>query len=155
MTMASDLLTYDNMMKFTQKYFDLLKDYELVKSPKFRDTMTGFFTNDFEIRWGQMVVKIDNRQEWIDHICGHADNYIAVVDYEPYPLRIMIDDKKKMAACWIKEEVRDTKTDEVKKVFLLNAYFEFKVEDNKIKFSKELISLISGLYASDLSPYKK
>jgi len=152
--MANDLLTYDNILKFTQKYFDLLEDIKLKENPKIKEIMTDFFSSDFEIRWDDMSVKIENREEWINHICGHSNVYIAHVSYKPYPLRMLVDEKQKMAACWVKEEMRDAKTNELTRVFLLNVYFEYKVENNKIKFSKELISLIAGLYSSDVPPYK-
>jgi len=152
--MANDLLTYDNMLKFLQTYFDSLKNIKVKENPKIRETMTDFFASDFEIRWDDMSVKIENREEWINHICGHSNVYIAHVIYKPYPFRIILDDKQKMAACWVKEEMRNAKTNELTRVFLLNNYFEFKVEDNKIKFAKEFISLIAGLYSSDVPPYK-
>lgn len=144
-------LTYGKMMECMQKYFDMLPSIDSKADPKIVDKIKDFFSSDFMVRWGAPP-KFNNRDEWVDHLCGHADTYRATVIYTPDPFCMFVDERKKMAACFVKEEMRDTKSRKLLKVFLLNVYYEFTLENNAIKFKRELISHIPGKYSSDISP---
>lgn len=144
-------LTYKNMMEHMQKYFDILPSIAPKKDPKIVDKVKEFLASDFMVRWGD-APKFYDRDLWTDHLCGHADEYRATVLYKPEPLYIMVDDKKKMAACFVKEEMRHPVTGELLKVFLLNVHYEFTLENNAVKFKRELITHIPAKYSSDSPP---
>jgi len=144
-------LTYEKMMEFMQKYFDMLQSINPKTDPKIVDKIKGFFSSDCIVRWG-IPPKLNNRDEWVDHLCGHADEYRATVIYSPDPFYMFVDERKKMAACFAKEEMRDPKSGKLLKVFLLNVHYEFTLENNAIKFKRELISHIPAKYSSDISP---
>ena len=144
-------LTYENMMEHTQRYFDIIKTINPKKDPQIHNKVREFFSSDFEVRWGTPP-KFNSRDEWVDHLCGHADQYIAHVLYEPDPFYIFVDDRKKMAACFVKEEMRDPVTEKLLKVFLLNVHYVFTMENNAVKFKWELISHIPAKYSSDICP---
>ncbi len=144
-------LTYENMMKHTEKYFDILPSIDPKKDPKIVDKVRDFFSSDFIIRWGDPP-KFHNREQWVDHLCGHADEYKATVLYKPNPLCLMVDNRKKMAACFVKEEMRDSVTGELQKVFLLNVHYEFTLENGAVKFKRELISHIPAIFQLDSLP---
>jgi len=144
-------LTYESMMEHTQEYFDMLPSIDPETDPKIVDKLKNFFSSDFIIRWG-IPPKFHDRDQWTDHLCGHAEEYKATVLYKPDPLCIMVDDRKKMAACFVKEEMRHPVTGELLKVFLLNVQYEFTVENNAVKFKRELISHIPAFFSSDIPP---
>jgi hypothetical protein len=141
-------LTYEKMMQHIDKYFDLVPTIDTAADRGIRKKVEDFFSEDFEIRWSTPV-KFHNRQEWVDHLCGHSDDYKAIIHFKKRPYYVFIDDRKKMAACFIREQMKNTKTGQIMKDFLLNVHFEFKLVDGKVKFSHELISHIEPRYKVD------
>jgi hypothetical protein len=144
-------LTYDVMMDFTKKYFDLLKTIRPKEDPAIVNKISNYFASDFQIRWDEPPVLWD-RKQWVDHLCGHSEEYIAHVIYEPYPLMLWIDDRKKVVGTYIREEARHPKTNSLLKVFLIIAYFELKLENGEPKFWREFITFTPGMYSSDVIP---
>jgi len=144
-------LTYESMMEYTERYFDILPSIDPKKDPKIVDKVRDFFSSDFMIRWGEPP-KFHNREQWMDHLCGHADEYKAIVLYKPDPLHIIIDDRKKIAACLVQEEMRHSVTGKPLKIFLINVRFEFTLENKAIKFKKELISYVSSPFQLESLP---
>jgi hypothetical protein len=134
-------LTYDNMKKMLQDYFDELPSIE---GPQDEARILKYFSPDFKIRWGSPSIE-QNREEWVAHLCGHANDYRAVVHYKPEPLGIMIDEKRKMATMIITEEFLRPVTNEpiMNKEFIC-VLWELCIHDNKVKAKKEMILVISG-----------
>jgi len=144
-------LTYENMKQLLVDYFDILPSIE---GEQYKPRMREFLAPDYKMHRPNRIYAalepvaavIENREEWVSHLCGHADKYKAVVSYQPEPLGIMIDERKKMGVMKILEEFRSTAPG--KKVFPDKKYFfvffEFCVHDDKVKIKNELIISIPG-----------
>ncbi len=141
-------LTYENMKDFLEKWFDFLPKVE----PKTFDEFRELFAPAFRIpHQGRFL----NREEWaIGHIGTHHEVYRAHIYYKPAPLYIMVDDRKKMAACLITEEAKHPVTGEIVEVFkhhitgepvgiiFMHANYELVLIDNAIKMKSEFLTRI-------------
>ena len=133
-------LTYEKMMALVKKYCDLLPG--LIPQTKYK--MEDICTPDYIAAYG-------GGQTEADHVSEHYQEYRAYLHYEPWPLYIMVDERKKMASCMLWEESRDPVTgklikamgwDPVKGVRVdpptsdmayMRQIFEFEMHDGEIK----------------------
>lgn len=142
-------LTYENMLAFTKRYFDMLPS---ITGPESKPMAMEFFSTDYKNCmadiWvtgestGAQIVRqeIFDRKGWVDHICGHADQFRAKCTYEPYPLYIMIDDRRKMATVRLKEQKLHPVTGKGMEEWFMICGFEFtQDEKGNIKFKREYI----------------
>jgi len=125
-------LTYENMMAVAKKYCDLLPGL----IPATKHEMEAILTPDYV---GQ------NPEGEADHVSSHWETYRAYLYYEPWPMYIIVDDRKKMADCILKEEARHPATGELVKVFknpltgemedtiYMCEHFEFALHDGQVK----------------------
>ena len=101
-----DGLTYENMMAVAKKYCDLSPG--LIPSTKHQ--MEAICTPD-------CVFPYPDGQTEADHVSSHWQTYRAYLYYEPWPMYIVADDRKKMADCLLKGEARHSVTGDLVKVF--------------------------------------
>ena len=141
-------LTYENMLAFVKKYFDMLPT---ITGPECKPMVMEFFSSDFinfkGNTWttghptGELIGKenIFDAKGWVDHLCEHADQYRAKCYYEPYPLYIAIDERRKFATVCIKEEKLHPVTGKAMKEWYMINGFGFTQEKGSIKFNLEFI----------------
>ena len=136
-------LTYENMMAVVKRYGNLCPGL----TPENRHEMEAICTPDavFFYPEGKSEAEI---------VSSHWETYRAHLFYEPWPLCIMIDDKKKMAGCVLREEARHPVTNEFIKRFkhpvtgelqdtiYIRHAFEFTLHDNAVKIKTAFSSLI-------------
>jgi len=143
-------LTYENMKQWIMEYCDTLPSIEGLQD---RGRIMEFFAPDFQVRWGDPAI-IQNREEWVKYLCGHADDYMSIITYQPEPMGIWIDKRKKTAAMLAIEEFKHstkggepilidvTATLPVKDVMPKEYhafYLEFCVHDDKVKAKRMMI----------------
>ena len=92
-------LTYENMMAVVKKYCDMLPGL----IPENKHEMEAICTPD-------CVFSYPDGQTEADHVSSHWQTYRAYLYYEPYPLYIHVDERKKMASTMFLEESRDPLT---------------------------------------------
>jgi hypothetical protein len=141
-------LTYENMVDHLNKYFDMIPKIDPASDPDIYKKMEKFFSDDFQVRWGTPV-KFFNREQWIDHLCGHANEYRALIHYKKSPYYFIVDDRKKMAAGFIREQMTHPESGAIIKDFLINVHFAFTLVHGNAKFKYEMISQIPALYHVD------
>lgn len=142
-------LTYEDMLSLIKRYFDTVPS---ITGPESAPKMMGFFSKDYKNYmadiWatgeptGEQIVKqeIFDRKGWVDHLCGHANLFRAKCFYEPYPLYIMIDDRKNTATVRLKEQKFHPETGKSSQEFYMIVGFEFtQDEKGKALFKKEYI----------------
>jgi hypothetical protein len=135
-------LTYETMGATVKKYFDLLPTIE---GPQDEKKVLEFFAPDCLIQRFDLPERVEGREGFVKHLCGHADEYRAVVTYAKPPLGIMIDENKKMAAMTMLEEFKHPKTGKsIKPDLYLYVVWEFCIHENKVKAKRELIIPIPG-----------
>jgi hypothetical protein len=86
--MKMEKLTYENMMYVVKKYCDML--YELTPETKYK--MEAVCTPD-------CLFSYPDGQAEADQVASHSQTYRANLYYEPWPMYILVDDRKKMADC--------------------------------------------------------
>jgi hypothetical protein len=135
-------LTYQIIKKMLLEYFDSLPS---ISGPQDKARIKEFFTPDFKVRWafnGRVSVT-QTREEWVHHLCGHPNEYRAVVHYQPPPLGILIDEKKKLATMLICEEFLHPVTGfSVKPKEYVANYWELALHEGKVKARREMINVI-------------
>ena len=109
------------------------------------------FASDLIVRFGDPA-RFQNREEWVEQLCGHADKYRVKVIHRPLPYYIMVDERKKLAACFVKEQWKRPGTGEVFTEFLLNMHLEFVLEGNGVKLRKMLLSRVPSVFQIDTLP---
>ena len=144
-------LTYGAMMAFTENYCDMMESIDPEKDPRVRDTVRELFAPHFIARVGDPA-KFQNREEWVDQLCGHAGKYRVKVIHRPLPYSTMVDEQKKMAACFVKEQWKRPETGEVFTEFLLNMHLEFTLDCDVVKLKKVLISRVPSVFQVDVLP---
>jgi hypothetical protein len=135
-------LTYENINAMLNEYFDALPTIE---GPQDEARMMEYFSPDFEILWPyfNFASVVQNREEWVKHLCSHADVYRATVTHEPHPLGIAIDVSKKQATVIHYEEFLHPETKEhVLPRMFCAVVFEFCIHDGKVKAQSEKILAI-------------
>jgi len=128
-------LTYDNMMAVVQKYCAMLPGL----IPENKHEMEAICTPD-------CVFSYPDGQTEADHVSSHWETYRAYLHYEPFPLYIQIDERKKQADCVLLEEARHPETGELVKAFkdpvtgvltedtiYMRESFQFALHDGKVK----------------------
>jgi len=142
-------LTYENMKEMVQNYFDALP---FIEGPQDEARMLEFFAPGCKVISGDPI-RAQSREDHVKHICGHADVYRAVVSYQPAPLGIMIDERRKMVSMLIVEEFKHPVTGEFflpegygypKPKLFMNVIWELCLHDNKVKAKSETIIRIPG-----------
>jgi hypothetical protein len=135
-------LTYENMMAVAKKYCDQLPglipqtkhEHEAILTP---DCVCGF------------------PETHADHVVAHWQTYRAYLYYEPWPCYIMIDERKKMANCVLKEQCRHPSTGEPVKhyenpwtgkmedTFYMFEHFEFTLHEGQVKIKTVYVERIN------------
>ena len=135
-------LTYNNIKETVKKYFDSLPSIE---GPQDEKRILEFFAPDFKVHRFNLPELVEGREGFVKHLCGHADQFRAIVSYEPPPLGIMIDERRGMASMLMVEEFRHPVSGEQvdPKIYLFTAW-EFCIHENKVKAKRELILHITG-----------
>ncbi len=144
-------LTYENMMALVKKYCNMLPGL----TPKNKFEMEDICTPD-------CVFSYTDGQNEADHVSSHWETYRAYLYYEPHPLYINIDERKKMADCVLKEEAKHPVTGEIVKdafdrlipgldgVITMRESFQFTLHEGKIKiktvFMGPLIDVNSNMW---------
>jgi len=142
-------LTYENMLAFVKRYFDMLPS---ITGPESAPMVREFFSPGYKIcmadLWltghptGEQIIKqeILDREGWVNHLTGHAGEYRARCIYEPWPLFILIDERQKQAIWRIKEQKLDPKTMKPLVEWYMVGGFGLTLDANKtIKFNEEFI----------------
>lgn len=142
-------LTYENMLAVVKKFWDVLPGL----TPENKHELEAICAPD-------CVFQYAYDQTEADHVSSHWEIYRAHLFYEPWPLYIMIDDKRKMANCVVREEPKHPVTGEIMKItsrypdpwaavvdptakgFFLHVVFEFKLHDGKAKIKTLFTSRI-------------
>lgn len=139
-------LTYEMMQAHMKKFIDLLPTL----TPENKHKMAELHTAD-------AVTSYPNNQSEADHVSSHHEVYRANVFYEPWPLYMMIDDRKKMVECVVREEARHPVTGELVKdafkgawtptgspagVIYMHAIFELTLVDNEVKVKSTFLTVI-------------
>jgi hypothetical protein len=134
-------LTYDNMLALVKEYCDMLPGL----TPQTKHEMEIICTPDCNFSY-------PDGQTEADHVASHWQTYRAHLYYEPWPLHIIVDDRKKMAKCILKEEARHPKTNELVKVIknevtgeiedtvYMNEHFQFTVHEGRAKIKNIFMS---------------
>jgi len=142
-------LNYENMMAVAKKYCDILPGL----IPQTKHQMEAICTPD-------CVFGFPDGQTEADYVSSHWETYRAYLYYEPWPMYIIVDDRKKMADCALKEEARHPVTGELVKVFknpltgeledtiYMCEHFEFALHDNAVKIKNVFLQRINadGMY---------
>ncbi len=136
-------LNYDNMMALVKKYCDILPGL----TPETKYKMEDIVTPD-------CVYPYPDGQKEADHVAAHHETYRAYLHYEPWPLCILVDEKKKMADCVLCEEARHPLTGEIVKdafdkyepgldgVSYMREVYEFTLHEGKVKIKNIFFSSI-------------
>ena len=131
-------LTYDNMLAHLKKWLDMLPSV----TPENKDKLKELFVPE------SMTPYEGGVGEW-DHVSAHWETYRAHVTYEPLPFYITIDDRRKMAAIYCREEAKQPVTGELVKVFkdpytgemvatiYLMLHVEFTLVDGEVKVKSQ------------------
>jgi len=134
-------LTYENMMAVVKKYCDML----LGLTPETKHEMEAICTPD-------CVYSYPDGQTEADHVSSHWEIYRAYLYYEPWPLCIIVDDRKKMVDCVLKEEarhpvtgelvktIRNEVTGELEDTIYMREVFELTLHDNQVKIKNIFMS---------------
>jgi hypothetical protein len=138
-------LNYDNMMALAKKYCDILPGL----TPETKYKMEEICTPD-------CVYPYPNGQKEADHVAAHYKQYRAYLHYEPWPLCILVDEKKKVADCVLCEEARHPVTGEIVEdafdqygtkglngVVYMREIFEFTLHEGKVKIKNVFFSPIN------------
>ena len=128
-------MTYDSLMKCVENFFDTLPTVE----PKTEDRLRQLLTPDFKCRWRADTY---DREQWVDHICRHHAEYRATIDYKNPPFYIAVDEKRKIAACFMREEFRHPITKELIDSIILCCHYEMTLVGGEIKIKHELIAQV-------------
>ena len=134
-------LTYDNMMALVKKYCDILSGI----TPETKYKMEAICTPD-------CVFPYPDGQTEADHVAAHHETYRAYLHYEPWPLCILVDERKKLADCVLCEEARHPMTGEIVKdafdkyepglggVSYMREVYEFTLHEGKVKIKNIFFS---------------
>ena len=125
-------LTYENMMAVVKKYCDMMVGL----TPENKHEMDAILAPDYV---GQ------HPERHGEHVSSHWKEYRAHLFYEPWPMYIIVDERKKMADCILKEEARHPVTGELVKTFknpvtgeledtiYMCEHFEFALHNGQVK----------------------
>jgi hypothetical protein len=141
-------LTYENMMAVAERYCDMMEPIDPRQDPNVRNKVRELFASDFVVRFGDPA-RFQNREEWMEQLCGHADRYRVKVIHKPLPYYIIVDERKKLAACFVKEQWKHPGTGEVFTEFLLNMHLEFVLDGDAVKLRKMLLSRVPSVFQID------
>jgi hypothetical protein len=134
-------LTYSSMMTLVKKYCDMLPEL----TPKTKHEMEAICTPD-------CIFSYPDGQTEADHVANHWQIYRAHLYYEPWPLYIIVDDRKKMAKCVLKEVAKHPKTNEpveaikneitgkIEDTVYMHEHFQFTVHEGKVKINNIFMS---------------
>ena len=135
-------LTYENMVAVVKKYFDIMPGL----TPENKHEMDAILTPDYV---GQ------HPERHGEHVSSHWKEYRAHCYYEPWPMYIIVDERKKMADCIVKEECRHPVTGELVKTFknevtgeiedtiYMCEHFEFALHDGQVKIQNVFRQVIN------------
>ena len=135
-------LTYENMVAVVKKYFDIMPGL----TPENKHEMDAILTPDYV---GQ------HAERHGEHVSSHWKEYRAHCYYEPWPMYIIVDERKKMADCIVKEECRHPVTGELVKTFknevtgeiedtiYMCEHFEFALHDGQVKIQNVFRQVIN------------
>jgi hypothetical protein len=141
-------LNYENMLAFIKKNYDFLPTLNgtVEKARELEEYLTADCTIRRNIGPGLLDGKIviQNRDERVAQLNGHAKEYRAVVSYDPYPLYIAVDDRKHIVTAMLREKYVYPPTGEVYDEIALFAIHELVLDQNKIKMKRELVCPIGG-----------
>jgi hypothetical protein len=139
-------VTYEAIEKHLRGYFDALPKMEL-GGPKGRAVIEPFFSPRVHVRVeGEYPVYL-NIDTWLNGLSRGEHKYII---YTRAPIGyVIIDDRKRQAVVFMREDVQSNETGEIIRVIRNNAHFALNVENGVLKFTDELITRIPGKYQLD------
>ncbi len=136
-------LTYEMMQAHIKKFFDILPSI----TPENKHLLAEFHIPD-------AVYSYPDRQTEADHVAAHYEVYRAHVFYEPWPLYMMFDERKKIIDCVIREEARHPVTGELVKdafdkyikggggIVFAHAVFELTLIGDAVKIKNTFLNVI-------------
>jgi len=128
-------LNYDNMMAVAKSYCQIIP----ALTPQTKHLLEAICTPELE-----------SVRKHADKVSSHYKEYRAYLYYEPWPLFIAVDERKKIATCILREEDRHPMTGELVKTgvhkhpvtgeivdtLYMSEDFEFALHDGKVKIKQ-------------------
>ncbi len=139
------LLTYEAMESLMKKFFNLLPSLTIANKHLME-----------ELHAPGAVASYGEDASEADHVSGHEDVYRAYLTYEPWPFYMMIDDRKNLLHCLVKEEAKHPVTGEIVKAFkgfwtptgeptgiiYMDATFEFVEVNGEAKILNAILTIV-------------
>jgi hypothetical protein len=143
-----EMLTYSQLKTHLEKYLDTLTSFKQIK-PESKLILESLLAPEFEMRHLDWP-RIRDRKEWVDFIC--AGDFQYIMHYKKPNGYLVIDDRKKMVGCRVREQIVDMQTGKTVREIINTYHFGFSIVDGQPKFNWGLCTRIPALYQVDRLP---
>lgn len=136
------------MRAVLRDYFAAMETLRPGKLEEAKEALMGFFTDDYICRQNDWAM-IRTKEAWVKHLVTEHPRYRWKL-YCEYPAGYMIiDERKGIAICHIRQEVYNCYTNELVSTCTNNIHIQFKEVDGKPKLHREFHCRIPQLFSSD------